>query len=172
MKLNVKVFVPILLDGIHLLALAVWLGGLVTLWLAVMPAAFHTSGLTMREAEAVAGNSLRGFTILVEMCGIAMAGAQFALRRRYQAVRALFVADGIRQLLTFGALLLAEINLRVLLPQMDAARQQAHVAEFHNLHQNYAVLATMQAIVLIVVGLLTAWLQSPRPVIVATNSNV
>ena len=77
---------------------------------------------------------------------------QFALRRRYQAVRALFVADGIRQLLTFGALLLAEINLRVLLPQMDAARQQAHVAEFHNLHQNYTVLATMQAIVLIVVG--------------------
>ena len=151
----------VLLDGLHLLALAVWLGGLVTLWLAVMPAAFHTSGLTLREAEAVVGGSLRNFTALVEVCGIALAGAQFVLRRRYQAVRLLFLADGIRQLLTFGALMLAEVNLRVLLPQMDAARLQAHVAEFHNLHQNYAVLATFQALILIAVGVLTAWLQLP-----------
>lgn len=162
MKLNLKALVPVLLDGLHLLALAVWLGGLVTLWLAVMPAAFHTSGLTVRQAEVVIGDSLRNFTAIVEMCGIAMAGAQFVLRRRYQAIRALFVADGIRQLLTFGALMLAEVNLRVLLPQMDVARQQAHVAEFHSLHQNYAVLATLQAIILLVVGILTAWLQSPR----------
>ncbi len=162
MKLAMKSWVPALLDGLHLLALAVWLGGLVTLWLAVMPAAFQASGLTVREAETVVGNCLRGFTGLVEMCGIAMAGAQFALRRRYQAVRALFVADGIRQLLTFGALLLAEFNLRMLLPQMDAARQQANVKLFHDLHQNYALLATFQAIILIAVGVITAWLQSPR----------
>ncbi len=169
MKWNGKLLVAVVLDGLHLLALAVWLGGLATLWLAVMPAAFHTSGLTMREAEAVVGDSLRNFTGLVEVCGIAMAGAQFVLRRRYQSVRALFVADGIRQLLTFGALMLAEVNLRVLLPQMDTARQQAHVADFHHLHQNYAVLATLQAMILLVVGALTAWLQSPRQVAATPN---
>lgn len=172
MKLALKSWVPALLDGLHLLALAVWLGGLVTLWLAVMPAAFQASGLTVREAETVVGNCLRSFTGLVEMCGIAMAGAQFALRRRYQAVRALFVADGIRQLLTFGALLLAEFNLRVLLPQMDAARQQANVKVFHDLHQNYALLATFQAIFLIVVGLITAWLQSQYKAGMSTPASV
>jgi uncharacterized membrane protein len=162
---NIKRTLPFLLDALHLLALAVWLGGLLTLWLAVMPAAFHGSAnLTLRQSETVIGDALRGFTSLVEICGLTMIGAQFLLRRRYQRDRRQFIVDGGRQLLTFGALLLAEICLRSLLPQMDAARAQVHLAEFHQIHQSYAALATAQAIALIGVGLLTAWLQSPPKV--------
>ena len=168
---NIKRTLPFLLDALHLLALAVWLGGLLTLWLAVMPAAFHGSAnLTLRQSETVIGDALRGFTSLVEMCGLTMIGAQFLLRRRYQRDRKQFHADGVRQLLTFGALLLVEVCLRSLLPQMDAARAQVHLEQFHQIHQGYAALATAQAIALLGVGLLTAWLQSPHKIETGTGN--
>lgn len=159
---NWKNHLPLLLDILHQLALALWLGGLVTLWLALMPAAFHDAELTVRQSEMVMGATLRRFVGLAEIAGLTMIAAQFLLRRRYRSDRRAFVADGVRQLLTFSALLLAELAMRALLPQMDSARQQVHLTEFHHLHQVYAALATAQTLLLITVSILTGVLSAHR----------
>ena len=161
MKKTIPIAVSLALDALHFLALAVWLGGLVTLWLALMPSAFGGAGLTMRAAEAVTGETLRRFASVVEVCGFVMLAAQIGLRFSRPA-RGFARIQGIRLILTFCALLLAEVCLRSVLPRMDMARQSVHIAEFHQLHQGYSALATMETVLLIGVALLTVWLHQPR----------
>ncbi len=163
MKRTIPVVVTLVLDALHFLALTLWLGGLLTLWLALMPAAFGGAGLTTRAAEAVTGETLRRFAPIVEACGIVMIVAQLGLRFWSGRERALFLARGLRQTLTLCALLLAEVCLRSVLPGMDAARRAAHVAEFHGLHQGYTALATLETLLLLGVSLLTVWLHQSRP---------
>lgn len=163
MKRTIPYAITLVLDALHFLALALWLGGLLTLWLALMPAAFGGAGLTTRAAEAVTGETLRRFAPIVEVCGIVLIGTQLGLRFWGGRERPLFLARGLRQILTLCALLLAEVCLRSVLPGMDAARRAAHVAEFHSLHQGYTALATLETLLLIAVSLLTVWLHQPRP---------
>ena len=157
----IKRTVPLLLDILHAVALAVWLGGLVVIAGVVMPTLFPASGLVAEMAEKLAGTILRRFLPLVEICGLVMLGAQFLVRRRYQKSQNLFVGDGVRQLLTFGALLLAEMCLRDLLPQMDRARLDGKLALFQSLHTLYSAFATAQMVVLGLVVALTVWLHAP-----------
>ncbi len=141
---TMKRALPLLLDTLHTLALALWLGAL-AVWamLAQMPpAAAPTRALL---APQIAG--------LVEICGLLMVGAQFLLRRRYLTDKTRFVADGARQLLTFGALLLAEFGKY----GQTASQLPSSAAPGMGL-------AFAQIALLIVVVALTSWLQAPRPI--------
>ena len=90
----------ILLDSLYTLALALWFGLLAALLVAVhcgMPGS--SLGLFVHRSALVA-----------EPAALTVVAAQFLLRRRYERIRRLAVADGVRQLLTFGALVLAEFG--------------------------------------------------------------
>jgi hypothetical protein len=136
---------PILLDTLYALALALWFGLAAGLLVVASPAApDSTLDLFARRASA-----------LIEAAGIAMIGVQFLLRRRYQRDRQAFVADGIRQILTFGALLIAEFGRYSLL-------KPGYQITVHDV-STLCVLATVQMIVLTAVTALTSWLLLPRP---------
>jgi hypothetical protein len=152
----------ILLESLHTIGLTVWLGGLIIIGAAVAPAAFHHAGLTESQAAIVVGESVRLFTRLAEWSGLAMVGVQFLLRRRYQRDRALYIGDGVRQLIVCGALLAAEFCRYTLFPEMDAARMIHDTVRFKHLHHVYTSVSMVQLVLLIVVAGIGAWLQAPR----------
>ncbi|HZP84466.1 MAG TPA: hypothetical protein VFB21_22720 [Chthonomonadaceae bacterium] len=129
---------PIVLDTLHALALGVWLGGLVVLW-GIVPSVVPAASLS---------EAARRFGGLVQFCGLVMLGVQFALRRRYQRDRAGFIGDGVRQLLTFGALFLAVL-----------ARYGSNSASV----SAFLGLAAVQILLLVGITALTLWLQLPHP---------
>src|SRR5579863_4425843 len=91
---------PVLLDTLYALSLALWFGLAAGLFVVARPGPPDaTLDLFTRRASG-----------LIEAAGVAMIGVQFLLRRRYGRTRQLAAADGIRQLLTFGALFLAEFG--------------------------------------------------------------
>jgi hypothetical protein len=141
---------PVLFDTLSALALAVWLGGLVAFFAVV------EAGVPGKALNSI----LTRVGGLIEVCGIVMIGVQFLMRRRYQRSRSLFISDGVRQLLTFAALFVAEFGrygpLRVLGTE---GAGQTHAL------QVYTSLAILQIALLVGVIALTAWLQQPRPAI-------
>ena len=157
-----RTLLPTLLDTLHALALMLWLGGIVVIGAIVAPAAFHVVGLTKMQAGSVVGESLRRLGPVIEICGIVMVAAQYLLRRRYLRSRTLFLADSVRQVVTLGALLLAEYGKYVLFPALDAARAANNMAAFDQSHHLYSSLAMAQVWLLFAVAVLTAWLQLPR----------
>lgn len=161
-RIEMKRLLPTLFDTLQTLALALWLGGMVVIGAVVAPAAFHIAGLTRMQSGMVVGESLRAFGNVIEICGLVMIGAQFLTRRRYQRSRPLFLGDGVRQLLTFGALLLAEYGKYSLFPMLDKARLANDMAGFDRLHHLYSSLAMVQVWLLVGIAGLTAWLQAPR----------
>jgi hypothetical protein len=141
---------PIVLDTLHALALAVWLGGLAMLWLTLVPVARQTPAPGLASGSAILNSVWRGQVEWALRCGITMIGVQFLLRRRYQRNRPRYIGDGVRQLLTFGALLLA----------LYAPRGNPFAAA--NGFSMLMALAVAQAALLIAVTALTAWLQMPQ----------
>ncbi|HZO86792.1 MAG TPA: hypothetical protein VFB38_00530 [Chthonomonadaceae bacterium] len=147
--------VPLILDTLHALALAVWLGGLVTFWFVIIPTVQLGPRLTFNEANAIFGGPQARLGRWIELCGLMMIGVQFLLRRRYQGDRARFIGDGVRQLLTFGALLLAEY----------ARYSRPPPGVFYpggGINALLIGLAIAQIALLAGVAALTAWLQLPR----------
>lgn len=161
---------PILLDMLYSLSLALWLGGAVVLWTSVVPVVGRFGGLTQAQSGAVVCEILRRFGGIVEMCGLALLGVQFLLRRRYQRVRAFYVGDGVRQLLTFGAFFLAEYVRYSLMPVLEAARTAQNGQNFARLTQLSGTLTMIEVFLLAGVVALTVWLQMPRPVPVASSA--
>jgi hypothetical protein len=92
-----KRLLPPVIGGLHYLALALWLGGSLTLLL-VLP----------QSAGSLFGSPR--FVRLGETCGIVMLGMQYLERRRYQTDRQLLLWYSIRQLLTFAALFVLLYN--------------------------------------------------------------
>lgn len=99
---------------------------------------------------------------VLELCGLTMLGIHFVLRRRYQRSRPHFVADGVRQLMAFGAFFLAEFVRYSLFPVMASAEN----ARFMALVSQYSSLAVVQLLLLVGITGITAWLALP-PVAVA-----
>lgn len=161
--LEMKRYLPVCLDILHALSLAMWLGGLVAIGALVAPAAFHVPGLTRVQSGLVVGESLRRLGGLIEPAGVAMIAVQWLARRRFARTRALFLGDGVRQFLTLGALFLAETCRHSLFPAMDAARAANRMADFDRLHHVYSSLAMAQVWLLVAVSALTIWLTSPHP---------
>jgi hypothetical protein len=136
------------LDTLFLLALAVWLGGIFTLWIAALPPAEKVSSL----------QHLSGF---IEFGGILMVAVQFLMRRRYQSVRLLFITDGARQLLTFAALLLAEMCRYNLFPVMESSLSSGKMEDYTRLARLSTLLTAGQIIFLLGVVIATTLLSSP-----------
>ncbi|HZT40595.1 MAG TPA: DUF4149 domain-containing protein [Chthonomonadaceae bacterium] len=157
-----RTILPTILDTLHALALVLWLGGIVVIRAIVAPAAFHVTGLTKMQAGSVVGESLRRLGPAIEVCGIVMVAVQFLVRRRYMRSRTLFLTDSVRQVLTLGALLLAEYGKYILFPALDAARAANNMVAFDQAHHLYSTLAMVQVWLLFAVAVLTAWLQLPR----------
>ncbi len=157
-----RTLMPTFLDTLHTLALMLWLGGIVVIGAIVAPAVFHIAGLTKLQAGSVVGESLRRLGPVIEVGGLAMVAVQYLERRRYLRSRALFLMDSVRQVLTLGALLLAEYGKYVLFPALDSARAANNMASFDRFHHLYSALAMVQVWLLLGVAVLTAWLQLPR----------
>ena len=87
-----KRVLPLFVSTLHFLALGLW-GGAAAALLLLVPVSAFLPGT---------------YAHLAEVCGLTMLGCQWLSRRRYRASRSLFLADGIRQLFTFSALLAAE----------------------------------------------------------------
>ncbi len=109
---GMKRTLPILLDTLHDVALALWLGGVVLFWMLATSGALQVRNVPLEAVNAVLGAAWGVLGLWAERCGLVMIGVQFVLRRRFQRHRPSFVADGVRQLLTFGALLLTEYAYR------------------------------------------------------------
>ena len=158
-----KTFVGIL-DMIHYLAIALWLGGMLVLGFLVAPTLFQTTLLAPSDAEMVYRTLLSRFTLWVEISGVSMVVVQFLLRRRFQKQKNLYILDAIRQLATFAALLLAEICFRNLLPNMNSSRRVGELADMSHLGGTYANLALAQGVLLVLILGITVWLTLPQSV--------
>jgi hypothetical protein len=145
MKLEkIKRVLPILLDTLYALALSLWFG------LAAGLLVIAHSG-TPDVSQSLFAQRASG---LIEAAGVAMIGVQFLLRRRYGRNRPLAAADGVRQLLTFGALFLAEFGRYHLL--------NAGTALTAHQYSVLCQLAGVQMLALAIVTALTSWLFVPR----------
>lgn len=152
--------VPLVLDTLHFLALAIWLGGLTLLLFTVpfiAPYLLKEGAGSAEILEAARLQSIAAALILFEICGMAMVGVQFLLRRRYRHDRNLFVADGLRHLLTFGAFFLTEYARYQLLPKMTGLLAAAERAPADG---TYLVFAALQVLLLTGIGALTVWIHS------------
>lgn len=139
-----KRYFSLVLDTAHSVALSLWLGGLVVV-VAVLP-----SSAGRVDAQAGLGS-------IVEMAGLTVVGVQWLLRRRYQYHRSRFVADGVRQLLTFAAFFAAEyVRYGVL------TRGAVSAIGVDRLASACRIADAVQIAVLVVIAALTAWLVAPR----------
>lgn len=155
-------FLVISARALHLLALALWLGGLVAIGALVAPTAFHAT----RTATALAGNlpaqdalagaivggSLRLFNILSLVCAAVLLAANFVLRsstdRRW---------TGSCLVVTLLLLLSALYLTLVLTPALDAAQARSDMASFDKMHHAYKQVSTLfQFPLLLLLTLFTA----------------
>lgn len=152
----------------HLLALALWLGGLVAIGALVAPTAFHAA----RAAPALAGNlpaqnalagavvggSLRLFNVLCLVSAAVLLASSFALRsstdRRW---------TGACLVLIFALLISALYLTFGLTPALDAAQARNDMAGFDKMHRDYEQISTLlQFPLLLLLTLFTALRDTPQ----------
>jgi hypothetical protein len=158
---------PFVFEALHLLTLALWLGGSGLLLLVALP----TTAPGSDAARFGMVLMLQGWSRVVEVCGLIAIGIQFLQRRRYQRDRPRYIADGVRQLLTFGAFFLAEYARYQVLPLLVGSASAVPTNRFIELQHIYSLLAGAQFALLIVILGVTSWLPlesstraaSPRP---------
>ncbi len=155
--------------ALHLLALGLWLGGLVAIGALVAPTAFHVTrtapalvgNLPAQNvlAGAIVGGSLRLFNILCLVSGIVLLAASLALRsstdRRWTGaclvVTLLLLLSAL--FLTFG-----------LTPALDAAQARGDLASFDKMHHGYEQVSTLfQFPLLLLLTLFTALRDTRQP---------
>ncbi len=153
---------------LHLLALALWLGGLVAIGALVAPTAFHATrtdpalagNLPAQNALAgsVVGGSLRLFNILCLVCAAVLLAANFILRsstgRRWTGA-----CLAVTLLLLLSALYLT----LVLTPALDAAQARSDMTRFDKMHHGYEQISTLlQFPLLLLLTLFTALRDTAR----------
>lgn len=147
---------------LHLLALALWLGGLVAIGALVAPTAFHAArtapalagSLPIQNAlaGAVVGGSLRLFNILCLVCAAVLLAANFALLTATDC-RWTGACLSITLLLLLSALYLTF----GLTPALDAAQARGDVTGFDKMHHGYEQVSTLlQFPLLLLLTLFTA----------------
>ncbi len=155
--------------ALHLLALALWLGGLVAVGALVAPTAFHVTrtmpalagNLPLQNALAggIVGGSLRLFNVLTLVCAAVLLAASLALRpltdRRW---------TGACLAVTLALLLSALYLTYGLTPAMDAAQMRGDFSAFDRMHHAYERISTLlQLPLLLLLTLFTALRDTPRP---------
>lgn len=159
----------ILLRTLNLLALALWLGGLVAIGALVAPTAFHAvraapplAGNVPGQnalAGAVVGGSLRLFNFLSLGC----AGVMLVVNPLLPpASRRWTGACLVTTLILMASVLYLAFGLT---PAMDLAQAQGRMADFDRMHHGYEQVSTLlQLPLLLLLTLLTALRDSPsRP---------
>jgi len=157
----------VLLRTLHLLALALWLGGLVAIGALVAPTAFHAArtapalaGHLPQQnalAGAVVGGSLRLFNFLTLACAAVLLAANLLLLpsapRRWTGAC----------LGTTLVLLASAVYLMFgLTPAMDLAQAQGRMADFDRMHHWYEHVSTLlQMPLLLLLTVFTALRDSP-----------
>ena len=162
-------FLLVSVRALHLLALALWLGGLVAIGALVAPTAFHVArtdpalagSLAAQNALAggIVGGSLRVFNFLTLACAAVLLAANF------------FLLSAARRRWTFACLLAALLLLLSALyltfhltPAMDAAQLRGDSASFDVMHRAYEALSTrLQFPLLLLLTVCTAGRDTPRP---------
>lgn len=160
-------FFLVLLHTLHLLALALWLGGLVAIGALVAPTAFHAvrtlpelAGHLPQQnalAGAVVGGSLRLFNFLSLACAAVLLTVSLLLPapRRWTGA-----CLGTTLVLLASVLYLAFS----LTPAMDLAQAQGRMADFDRMHHWYEQLSTQfQLPLLLLLTVFTALRDSPSP---------
>jgi len=150
-----KRHIPVILDTLAIVALAVWLGGLAVCWLVLAPSLYSAPTEAAHAVQTVFAETLRRFSAITETCGIVLAALQWVLRRRYQRVQSLFVTDGFRMVAMFIALFFAEYCRYGLIPALIKAPGPS-------IYSVLEALAVLQAIALVAYGALTIHLLSSR----------
>jgi putative copper export protein len=153
-----RIRIALILDMLHALALALWLGGLVTVIGVAIPAFASKPDWLASDPKRLIGLLLPIYGRIVEISGLALVGVQFVLRRRYMKSRTHFITDGVRQLLTFGAFFLAEFAHYNLFPTLLAAD-----ARFQAAQNRFVALGIAQFVLLVLVIGISAWLMLPPP---------
>ena len=142
---------PLILETIHSVAIALWLGGSACAILLALSGG--APALYQGKSDAV-----------IELAGFLCVGIQFLTRKRYQANRMLFVGDGVRHLLTFAALVV-----------MEAVKLNLHAASRASLTARVSPVEipalALEIVLLIAVSAFTIWLPSPQALAFAASLN-
>ncbi|HEU4754572.1 MAG TPA: hypothetical protein VFU47_15795 [Armatimonadota bacterium] len=163
-----RAFGAIFFHWLHQVTFAVWLGGIAVLGGVAAPAVFRAAkaagdthwGMPLYNfAGAVTGAAFGRFNYVVLVAGALMlvsglaAGSLAGLCRRRVLLRAALtaLAWGIVAWLAFG-----------MFPQMLALREQGRMDAFDALHRTYSSLYSAQALLLLAVAGLTAWMHLDR----------
>ena len=154
---------------LHLLALALWLGGIVAIGALVAPTAFHAArtapalagDISAQNALAgdIVGDSLHLFNFMTFACAALLLASNGLLLARTPRRW-----TGACLLLTLALLASALFLTFDLTPAMDAARRQGDGAAFDRMHHEYEQLSTLlQFPLLLLLALFTAFRDTLRP---------
>jgi hypothetical protein len=142
---------------LHTLALALWLGGIITIGAIVAPAAFDTNRLF---AGQVVTQSFQKLNTLSFVCAAVMLGATWLeWRVRSEPARRLL---HVRAVLTAAALALGVYMALRLIPTMLGLRGEGQKATFNQMHQLSAIITQAQAFLLAAGAGISAYLAIPR----------
>ena len=161
-------FLLVAARALHLLALALWLGGLVAIGALVAPTAFHATrtapalagSLPSQNAlaGAIVGGSLRLFNILCLVSAAVLLAANFTLRPSTDRCWT-GACLGVTLLLLLSALYLTF----GLTPALDAAQARGDMASFDRMHHGYEQVSTLfQFPLLLLLTLFTALRDTQR----------
>ena len=153
-----KRHIPLILDTLAVLALAIWLGGVALCWLVLAPTVNSVISANAAQSQQLFADILRRFSAIIETCGIVLVALQWVLRRRYQRDRQKFVADGLRMVATFMALFAAEYGRYGLIPALIRSPGSGVVSTLEGF-------AIFQAVMLVVYAGITVHLLSPRALV-------
>ncbi len=153
---------------LHLLALALWLGGLVAIGALVAPTAFHVTrtapalagNLAQQNAlaGAVVGGSLRLLNSMDFACAAALLASNFVLLS--SASRRWTGACLVATLVLLASTLYLALGLT---PAMDLAQARGQMAAFDRMHHQYEQVSTLfQMPILLLLTLFTALRDSPH----------
>lgn len=147
---------PLIVDFLFWTALAVWLGGMGVLWLAQVPTVNALPAESSKLGTRMLLESMQRFTGYVEIAGLSLAAIVWVARRRYQKVRRLFIADGVRTLLLTFAFFLAEYSRYVVFPNLKTLDEPKPLGIL-------SAFAMLQTVLLWGFVGLTVWLQAHHP---------
>ena len=154
----------VFLNWLHQVALAIWLGGIVTIGAAVAPAIFGSArqaGDTQRGmaffdfAGTAIGEAFRRFNTVAVILGLVMLVAGLAYSR-LAALNPVHVR--LRAVLTGLCWAIALWMQYSLFPRMAVARAQGQMDVFDNLHQTSTFAFQSQMFLLLGIAALTGWL--------------
>lgn len=159
--------ITVIARALHMIALGLWLGGLVAIGALVAPTAFHltralpafSGNVALQNAVAggVVGGSLKLFTVVCDVCGVLLLLTGAVLLKagpRRPALAGLTVS---------ALLLLSSLYLGLALtPALDAAQARGDFATFDGLHHRYEQVSSLgQMPLLLLLAVLAAWRDAP-----------